>query len=181
MNKPAPHFLLPLVAAFWDGCLLSILQHPRPWAHNLPFAFPRSELKLKFVVSLWSTDSASFLSVFTSPLPKFALTATEGVNREPAIGWGQCGYGGGAQSSGMSLCHLRGGSTGEASPGLIGELLDGILDILSRICIPLNAFWESYLKFSSLFLTPSHAAHDSVLWLGWERDGPLGQLPAQLG
>ena len=41
---------------------------PQPRAHSLPFAFPRPEPKLQFVGCLWPTDSASFLSAFTSPL-----------------------------------------------------------------------------------------------------------------
>ena len=41
---------------------------PQPYAHSLPFAFPRPKPELKSVGHLWPTDSASFLSTFTSPL-----------------------------------------------------------------------------------------------------------------
>ena len=37
------------------------------------------------------------------------------------------------------------------------------------------------MHICSLFLPPSHAAHDLVLWMGQERNESLWQCPAQLG
>ena len=63
-------------------CLLSILQCTRPEADRLPFAFPRIELKLEFVVSPWPADLGHLSTHAHYCLPELALTAIRSAFRE---------------------------------------------------------------------------------------------------
>lgn len=62
----------------------------------------------------------------------------------------------------------------------VGFLMNSVMQF---VCFPLMSsktlFWYSLCCF--LPPAPSHAAHSSVLWIGWERNEPLWQHPTQLG
>ena len=48
---------------------------------------------------------------------------------------------------------------------LLGKLLDGVCDVVSRICIPLMPTRSPICPSPSHFLLPSHESHDSILWM----------------
>ena len=54
--------------------------------------------------------------------------------------------------------------------------LEGVLNTVSRICIPSICFKSLICSFPRVFLLPSHAAHDSVLWMGEREIGLFGNV-----
>ena len=60
---------------------------------------------------------------------------------------------------------------------LLGRLLDGVCNTVSRIHMPLMLI--RIISDSSRLLP--HGSHDSVPWMRRERSGPLWQGPIQLG
>ena len=68
----------------------------------------------------------------------------------------------------------------ETFPATYGRASRWSPDAASRICIPLKPS-ESYLHSPGLFPPSSHVVQDSVLWIGQEKNEPLGLHPAQLG
>ena len=52
---------------------------------------------------------------------------------------------------------------------LVGELLDGVCHTVTRVCIPLMHSESSSCHSVRFFPPSSHAAHDSVIWVEWEK------------
>ena len=95
-----------------------VLQHTKLGAGRFPFAFPRVELKLKFVVSTWSTDFYWLCThKFTRCLPELMLAIIRGTNREPVTVWGVgVRY---MECRGSSM-HLTPTTVGKLSPAVHG-------------------------------------------------------------
>ena len=155
-------------------CLLSILQRTRLGSHRLPFAFPRVELKFTFVVSLWPTDSGGFLHMLTSCLPMLVfadLRSTLRAGDSVAVCVGEA-----RRVLGLPMCYLE-GSVGRHSQRLLGVLFHGVWEAVSGIHVSLIPPENLICPSHSLF-PPS--THDSGLWMGWEKNGPLWWHSTQL-
>ena len=100
-------------------------------------------------------------------------------HQEPAQGVGHRACGWGAQSPGGAH-QPGGGSTDEVSPVSHGQLLDEVHNAVTRICSPLMPYEGPTCHSPSHFTFPTSVAHNSVLWMGWERNGPLWQHSTQL-
>lgn len=62
---------------------------------------------------------------------------------------------------------------GKVSQGLVGSLLDGVHEAVSRIHLPLMSSKSPICCFTSLFPSSSHVPPDSVLWMGQKINEPL--------
>lgn len=113
------------------------------------------------------------LLTFTDLLQK--LTLASGTSHEVGICVGQ--------AYGHWRCLWVLGLQANCPQQLMVRPLDGILDILSRIHIPLiYSIPRSGCWFSPRCLpSPSSAAHDLVFWMGQERNESLWQCVTQLG
>ena len=118
---------------------------------------------------------ANILCVFPSCLPKLALTVLVGsTHSELATVWGfvlvRC-----AEHWGCPLASW-------VDPWLrhpywfMAGLLDGVCDTANRICTTLM---PSKNPICYLFPPPTHATHNSALWMGQENNGPFWQHAAQ--
>ena len=119
---------------------------------------------------------ANFLCVFSSCLPKLALSALVGsTHGELTTVWGfvlvRCAEHRGCPSARWEDPWVR------HPYWLMDGLLDGVCDTAGRIC---STSMLSQNAICYLFPTPSHAPHDSALCKGQENNRPFGQHPTQL-
>ena len=118
---------------------------------------------------------AAFLCVFTSHLLKLALAIIRSTHREPATGCRGAVWVRHAEP--WWYPYARWGDLwARHSQQLMGRLLDGVHNTVSRICILLM----SSKRPICCSPTPSHAAHNSVLRMQQERIGSPWQCPTQL-
>ena len=122
-------------------------------------------------------NRASFLHVLTSHLQRLALMAEVCTGSQL---WGVGVWVRHAEHLGCpwAICGIH----RQGVPG--GLCMDFLLEsrVVSRICVPLlcsilSPGCHSY----SPSLPLSCTIHNSVFWMGQERNGPLWQCPAQLG
>lgn len=145
-------------------------------ADRLFFVFPKMALKFKSVISFWLQIWASSLCMFTSHPPKLSLTATIE----------NAGHGVGVFRNELFwtlevLMGLLWACGGEVFPLARGKLPDRVSDVGTKTCMLLMPSENTICHFPSIFLFPSHAAHDSVLWMVWEINRSPFQHTAQLG
>ena len=136
------------------------------------FGFPRAVLKFKFVIFSWSADVRQFCVALTSYLPSKLLMPSgfhQRANHREAV----CADGtyGALWVPWISW----GASVGKVPQWLMGGLLDGVHDAVSRILIPLIPSQHPVCHSLSPFIPPSPRDHDPGLWMGWERNRPLWQ------
>ena len=126
--------------------------------------------------------------MLTSCLPKLAITNVRNMQRVGPLGRGVCVcvcvcvlvvVAGGVWNvrSTRDICVLFRNWQVRHSLWLLGRLLDGVCNTVSRIHMPLVLI--RIISDSSRLLP--HASHDSVPWMRRERSGPLWQGPIQLG
>lgn len=138
---------------------------------QFPFVSPKMMLKLKLVVSPWPTI-LDFLYMFTSSLPKLAITATiRRSHRELAIEgrcvWVRCAERWGCLWASWADLWPR------CLQQLVSELFDGVHNtagFLSLKC-PLWVLSATFPGSSH----PQSLFSDSVLWMGWKRNEHLWQ------
>lgn len=132
--------------------------------------------------NLWSLPDlqilAGFLYVVTNHLWKLSLTIITGNAHRELASKRVCGWD--AECWGC-LWASWGHPWGRNPQQFVDRLLDAVYHTFSRIQVSLMPSKNPIYHFPSLFLLPSHSAHDSVLCIGWERKEPFGQCPAQLG
>lgn len=64
---------------------------------------------------------------------------------------------------------------------IVGGLLDGVHNAANQVCLSLVPFKSPICCSTSLFLPPSHAAHNAALWTGQERNGAFGSIEHSWG
>lgn len=132
---------------------------------ELPFCFPNGGTKAQIcVLSLAHKFGPAFcmcpISIY---LLKIAFATVRSAHSEPVRG-SRC----------LWLRHTEcldavGQLEGSACPRSTVTCwlpLEGVLNTVSRICIPSICFKSLICSFPRVFLLPSHAAHDSVFWMG---------------
>lgn len=112
----------------------------------------------------------------TSNASKFVLAAAVRSTHRDLAPKGWCGVGEAPGALRVTMGHFA----SETFPATYGRASQWSPFAASRICIPLKSS-ESYLHSPGLFPHSSHVVQDSVLWIGQERNEPLGLHPAQLG
>lgn len=174
MDMLSPCFLLPLVVEFLSLCAFwSSMQQVRCW--HPPICFPKGRAKAQVVVSPWPTDSghfsacAHYLSAKSGSCHHWGCT--QGASHMMGCVWVRCAYYCGCPCASWGDLFMR------YPHWLMCGLLDGIHNAVCRICIPLIPSKNPICHYTSLFSPPSREAHDSVLWIGFERNGPLWQCP----
>ena len=71
----------------------------------------------------------------------------------------------------LSVLQALGSSTSLQLPQIHGFLRESMKQLV-WLC-PISALQESYMLLFQPLCTPSHAAHNVVLWMEWERNGSL--------
>lgn len=152
MDMPAPYFLFLLEEDFLSFYAFSRPCNPPGWVLTaFPFAFPRVELKLKFVFSLWLADLGQFLH--------YSLVVCQILLLLPSLtctgNWPQCG--------GLSVYNLWsvgsayalfGRPSGAGSPVAQGWASWWSHDPISRICAPLVFSKSPICHSPSIFPPP---------------------------
>lgn len=117
------------------------------------------------------------MQMVTSSLPNLLLSTVRKTHREPSIKW-----------RGLWMWHVQPLHCPQGSWELlwvkgIDELLHRVRNAVSWICIPIMTYkvLSTTLSTSSFFL--SHALHNSIFWMGQERNELLllWHHPTQLG
>ena len=115
-------------------CLL-ILQCNMLDADSFPFAFPRMELKFKFLFSPWPTDLDWLSVLLFSCLPELTLAAVRSAHRELTTVWSVYGWG---------ACTVRSAWAQVDGIQWWGIPSGSLVDFLRNLCL-FHIFLEFYL------------------------------------
>lgn len=86
------------------------------------------------------------------------------------------GRGEACRALGVLMGQLGGSAGGGILSGMWLGFSNGIHDAV-RICVPLVSSESSICHSPCFFLPANHIVHNSVLWMVWQRNGPLWQPP----
>ena len=150
-----------------------MLQCTRSGTESLLFPCPMVEVQLKCGIVPLPWILADILQVLNSHLQNLAIITVRSTYRVPVIRqevWVRC-----TECLVFSWAIWRIHGLNIPSSSSIGFMMKS--KTVSRTCVPLMSSYLSIYLSHSFFLTPSHAAHDSVYWMEWEENGPLLQCP----
>lgn len=175
-------FLDPFVAEFFILRAFSWSFNTPDWVLTASFFFPKSCTNLKLVISPCPADVGRLSAHAQQPSAEvhscchWEHTKGTTTGQRGEVGEGGC----------ISVRHTECWSSLWPAGGIHGQgdprgLLDGVLDLASRIRVLLMSSKSPICLSPSLFPPFSQAAHYSILWMRLERNKYLWQHPPQLG